>query len=162
MMNREQYIKKILKGIKVTDKTKQRIKYDIQTEIECMEESGLTIGDIISKKGTPKKVADEFNLSYSNTKMCKWYYMQKSLKIAAVVLMSISVLVFISNTLSSTLLMQDVTIIGGADGPTNIVVTKKPISYNPNLFVKGNITSCIFLFLGMACAVTYYIMGKRK
>jgi len=73
-MNKEQYIKRILKSIKVTDKTKERIRYDIQTEIESMEEMGLTIEEIVLKKGSPKKVADEFNQSYSNTKMREWHY----------------------------------------------------------------------------------------
>ena len=161
-MNKEQYIKRILKSIKVTDKTKERIRYDIQTEIESMEEMGLTIEEIVLKKGSPKKVADEFNQSYSNTKMREWHYTQKTLKIAGAVLLSVSVLAFICNTLGSTFLMQDVSIIGGADGPTNIIVTEKPISYSPDLFARGNIVSCILLIFGIACVVIYYAMKKKK
>ena len=162
MMKKEQYIRKILKNIKVTDKTKERIKYDIQTEIESMEESGLTVNEIISKKGTPEKVANEFNQSYSDTEMCKWYYTQKTMKIAAAVLLFISVLVIICNTLGSTFLMKDISIIGGADGPTNIIVTEKPISYSPNTFIQGNIVGCILLVLGIVCVVAYYVMKKKK
>ncbi len=162
MMTKEQYIKKILRGIKATDKTKERIKYDIQTEIESMEEAGLSIDEIISKKGIPKKVANEFNQSYSNTAMRKRYYEQKILKSAAAVFLSISVIVLICNTLGSTFLMQDVSIatIGGADGPTNIIVTEKPIS--PQIFVQGNIAGCILLVLGSACVATYYVMKKKN
>ena len=159
-MNKEQYMKKILRGIKVTDIIKERIRYDIQTEIESMEESGLTIEEIISKKGNPEKVAAVFNQSYSNTKMRRQYHTQKFLKTAAIVLLPVSLLILIY----STFLTQDASmaIIGGADGPTNIVVTKRPIPYGLSPFAEGNIIGCVLLILGIVCIVTYFVMKKTQ
>lgn len=162
MINKEKYIKKILRDIQVTDKTKERIRDDLQTEFESMEEAGLSIEEIILKKGAPEKVANAFNQSYGDTAMRKCYYKQKTLKIAAIVLLSMSVIVLICNTLGNAFLMQDISIIGGADGPTSIFVTEGPIPYNPNTFVQGNIAGCILLAFGLACAVPYYVMKKKK
>ena len=77
-MNKEQYIRKVVRGIKVTDKVKKRIKDDLRTEFENEEEIGLTIDEIISQKGNDPDVADEFNQSYSDTKVQRQYRLQKS------------------------------------------------------------------------------------
>ena len=57
MVDKEQYIKKILKYIVATDKIKERIKFDILTDIESKEESGLTMEEIVSQMGNPKEIA---------------------------------------------------------------------------------------------------------
>ena len=59
-MDKEQYVKKILKHIIATDEIKERIKFDIESK----EESGLTIEEIISQIGNPKEVAEDFNKNY--------------------------------------------------------------------------------------------------
>ena len=139
-MKKDEYIKSILKGIKVTYKTKERIKYDLQTEFNEKEETGMTIEQIIIQKGNPKNVADEFNQSYGNEEMRRQYFLQKSMKIVSVVLLSISVIMFLINTFGGTLFMQDIAIIGGADGPTNIIVSEQPISYShvPKMTILQN------------------------
>ena len=63
-MDKEHYVKKILKHIKTTDKIIERIRADILTDIESKEESGLTINEIILQMGSPKEVANDFNQNY--------------------------------------------------------------------------------------------------
>ena len=65
------YIKSVLRHIKAGDKTKERIKFDLETEFENKMESGLTIDEIIAEKGSAKSVADEFNMSYRDSSVKK-------------------------------------------------------------------------------------------
>lgn len=149
-MNKERYIRKILRGIKVTSQTKKRIKHDLRTELESKEEAGLTIDEVISQKGTPEKVADRFNQSYIGTDMYRQYYTQKSLIIVAIVFLAISVFTFF--------LTQDASIgiIGGADGPTKIFIPADGLG----IFI-GSIVGLIFFVLGGAYLIAYCINRKR-
>ena len=60
-MNKEQYVKKILKHIMAPGKTKARIRADILSGIESKEEQGLTMEEIVSQMGSPREVAEDFN-----------------------------------------------------------------------------------------------------
>lgn len=158
-MTSQKYIKQILRRIQATDKIKKRIQSDLETELQCLEEEGLSMEDILRQKGTAKEVAAEFNRSFSDPKIRREYILQQVWKTAAILLILASVLVFAVN-LSSHLPLENhsVAIIGGADGPTNIYVTHS-IPIDP--FQAGNLMGGILLAAG-AVFLLLWIVQKRK
>ena len=152
-MKKEQYIRRVLRGIKVTDKVKKRIKDDLQTEFENKGETGLTVDEIISQKGTPKEVAGEFNQAYSDTKMQRQYRVQKSLRIAVIILISLSVVILISSFFIAKSVR--VGVIGGMEGVSGIVLTPPSLG-----LLLLDIAGLVFLVLGCTMMIAYFV--KRK
>ena len=150
-MKKEQYIRRVLKGIKVPDIVKKRINNDLQTEFENKEEAGLTVEEIISQKGTSQEVAEEFNQAYSNTMTQKQYYTQKSLKIASTVLIVLSLLIFVCSIFLSK--DTELGIIGGTDGPTVFV------SNSPGMLLV-EIAGVVTFIGGCVCVLVYCV--KRR
>lgn len=167
-MNKIQYINSILKRVAVTDLTKNRIRADLLTEFEALEEQGISLEDIIAQKGSPEEVAKEFNANYSDTEMQRQYHLQKGLKIAAISLLSLAILLVVAGTvlinpsfwyspeISSG---ESMAVIGGADGPTAIFVTgilnTVPLAFR--LLVLG----CILLALCGALLAAFGILRKK-
>ena len=159
-MTKEQYIKKILRKIKATDKIKKRIRADIETEIEDLEDTGLTLDEIMLQKGDPQKVADEFNQTYSDTAMQKQYGRQKGLKTTAAALLSLSALTFAGDVLRNALqgaINSSIGIIGGADGPTRIIIASDGFPGRITAIFAGG----AFLILGLIFLAAFLIV-KRK
>ena len=65
-MNKNQYVNSILKRLLATDRTKKRIRADLMTEIEALEDQGFSLEEIVRQKGAPELVAKEFNDSSSD------------------------------------------------------------------------------------------------
>ena len=65
-MNKNQYVNSILKRLLATDRTKKRIRADLMTEIEALEDQGFSLEEIVRQKGEPELVAKEFNDSSSD------------------------------------------------------------------------------------------------
>ncbi len=167
-MNQTQYVNAILKRILVTDRTKNRSRADLTTELEALEEQGLSFEEIISQKGSPEAVAKEFNVSYSNTEMRRQYFLQKGLKIAGVTLFALAILLFLAGTFfvnpafwySPELAAgESLAVIGGADGPTQIFVTSvlntAPLAFR--LLAAG----CVLLALCGVVLVLYGLLRKK-
>ena len=55
-MNKNQYVNSILKRLLATDRTKKRIRADLMTEIEALEDQGFSLEEIVRQKGAPELV----------------------------------------------------------------------------------------------------------
>ena len=153
------YIKSVLRHIKAGDKTKERIKFDLETEFENKMESGLTIDEIIAEKGSAKSVADEFNMAYRDSSVKKNYRTQKLLAICGAIFILLSFPSFL--WIAQYFLPNESTtvgIIGGADGPTQILVAASPDQFIITYTVLGS----LFLLLGIVSIVLYFIWKKQK
>lgn len=60
-MNKEQYIKLVMKKLGCTKKEKEKIKVDLNNDIEMALKNGETFEDIMKRMGTPEELAQEFN-----------------------------------------------------------------------------------------------------
>lgn len=159
-MNKEQYVKKILRHIKATDKTKRRIRIDILSDLESKEEQGLTLEEIIAQTGTPKAVAEEFNQTYAGTQTRRWYCWQRAFQAAGFVLLGGLVLFLLWDVIKTRLLLGEASsigIIGGADGPTAIFVTGSLMA--THLWAAA---VCICLILCILCFALSLVIKKRK
>ena len=97
-MNKNQYVNSILKRLLATDRTKKRIRADLMTEIEALEDQGFSLEEIVRQKGEPELVAKEFNDSSSDPEAQRQYYLQRGLKIAVIVLLVSAVLLVLAGT----------------------------------------------------------------
>ena len=166
-MNKTQYINAILKRILVTDRTKNRIRADLTTEIEALEEQGLSWAEIINQKGSPEALAKEFNASYSNTEMRRQYYLQKGLKIAGVIFFALAILLFLAGTFfvnpafwySPEAAGESLAVIGGADGPTQIFLTS--VAHTAPIAFWLLAAGCVLLALCGVFWVLYGLLRKK-
>ena len=126
-MTNKQYIRQILRRIRVTDKTKRRIRADLLADIAAKEETGRTPQQIQAEMGGPEKVAAEFNAAFEGTDAVLWYRRQRAAQAAAIVLAVVAAVEFLLSPgawlLYIGLMGSGVGIIGGADGPTSVYVT---------------------------------------
>lgn len=160
MVDKEQYIKKILKYIVATDKIKERIKFDILTDIESKEESGLTMEEIVSQMGNPKEIARDFNQNYPECVYNKKKHKMSVLTIVCAVLTTVCLAVGLIGRFVY-LGSSSVAHIGGADKPTDIKVISEPISA---LTIYDGLTkiAIVFLLLTVFCAVYLFIKYRKK
>ena len=167
-MNKNQYVNSILKRLLATDRTKKRIRADLMTEIEALEDQGFSLEEIVRQKGAPELVAKEFNDSSSDPEAQRQYYLQRGLKIAVIVLLVSAVLLVLAGTALHYLPLwytppltegETVAIIGGADGPTSIFVTSLPkiAGFAAQLLTLG----CVLLALCLAALAAYWALRKR-
>ena len=167
-MNKNQYVNSILKRLLATDRTKKRIRADLMTEIEALEDQGFSLEEIVRQKGEPELVAKEFNDSSSDPEAQRQYYLQRGLKIAVIVLLVSAVLLVLAGTALHYLPFwytppltegETVAIIGGADGPTSIFVTSLPkiTGFAAQLLTLG----CVLLALCLAALAAYWALSKR-
>lgn len=168
-MNKTQYVNSILKKILATDRTKKRIRADLMTEIEALEDQGLSLEEIIHQKGSPALVAKEFNDGNSDPEARRQYYLQKGLKTAAMILLISAALLIFAGTAFQYLPFwltpfltdgESVAIIGGADGPTSIFVTSQ---LNTTPFAAWLLTlGCGLLILCLAALAIYWVLRKKS
>lgn len=167
-MDKQQYIRRVVKRIKVTERTRARIEADLETEIHTRQEQGLSLAEAIAQCGAPQAVADGFNETYRGTPQHRQYYVQQALKIGAIALLILAVLLVSAHILlnqaqqSALRAMDDASgaIIGGADGPTRIYVTSRaiPLLYmNNGLILAGGAA----LVLGTAACIALLMLRKR-
>ena len=64
---REQYIRQILRRIRVTDGVKRRIRADLLADIAAKQDAGQTLAQIQAEMGSPDRAAAEFNAAYDGT-----------------------------------------------------------------------------------------------
>ncbi len=167
-MNKNQYVNSILKKLLVTDRMKKRIRDDLMTEMEALEEQGLSFEEIMRQKGVPELVAKEFNDNSSDPETQRQYHLQKGLKITAVVLLVSAAFLVLTGTalqyvpfwfLSPFAEDENVALIGGTDGPTTILVTSH-LNTAP-LAVWLLILGCVLLVFCLAALTFYWILRKK-
>lgn len=121
---KEQYVRQILRRIRVTDGVKRRIRADLLADIAAKQDAGQTLAQIQAEMGSPDRAAAEFNAAYDGTPARRWYVWQQAAKAAAPVLLVLAVLCLAASpAVRMALFGGSVGIIGGADGPTTILVS---------------------------------------
>ena len=168
-MTQEQYIRQILRRIRVTDKTRQRIRTDLLADMAAKEEAGQTPEQIQAGMGSPEQVAAEFNASFAGTDAELWYRWQQRTRLAAILLLVLTVLslVFSPGTwvLVSRLMWPSVGVIGGADGPTQVYVTDVTVTGNADPLVTflalGGLPA-ILAVLAAACLVAWLVIRSHR
>lgn len=159
-MDKEQYVKKILKHIKAEGRIKERIKFDILTDIESKEENGLTMEKIILQMGSPKEVAKDFNQNYPE---CVYNKKRHKMSVFTIVFAVISMVCLAVGSIgrSTYLGSSSVAYIGGADKPTEIQIIAEPVS--ALTIYNGLIKAAILLLLVTAlCAIYLFIKYRRQ
>ena len=89
---KEQYVRQILRRIRVTDGVKRRIRADLLADIAAKQDAGQTLAQIQAEMGSPDRAAAEFNAAYDGTPARRWYVWQQAAKAAAPVLLVLAVL----------------------------------------------------------------------
>ena len=64
---KEQYVRQILRRIRVTDGVKRRIRADLLADIAAKQDAGQTLAQIQAEMGSPDRAAAEFNAAYDGT-----------------------------------------------------------------------------------------------
>ena len=159
-MNKEQYVKKILKHIMAPGKTKARIRADILSGIESKEEQGLTMEEIVSQMGSPREVAEDFN---QNDPDSAGRRKRRRIAAVSVVFAALSAICLAVGAVGRRLYLggKGLAHIGGADRPTDIKIVSEPISALTvyEWLIKAAV---IFLLIAVICAVCLFIMYKRN
>ena len=60
-MNREKYIKKVIRLLNSSQQQKKKIKMDLENDIEMALNNGESFEEIIQRMGTPKELEHEYN-----------------------------------------------------------------------------------------------------
>lgn len=163
-MNKEQYIKAVMRELKVSPKEKKRIKKDLASHISAALEEGQEEQEILSTMGTPREQAEEFNLSLGQN---AGKYSKKQ-KIIRIFLLSISSICGINLLLSLITMLKvfdifqsenaALSIIGGSDGPTSIFIAGKISS---PLFPCSSGVIFLSLFVFLLCTVMLFRIKKH-
>lgn len=156
----ENYLKQLEKALKVEPKIKEKIISDMRSDFEMYIAAGDTIEQIIGKIGSPEDVANDFNQNYPEYRQNK---KKRKLGIFTIICTAVSA-IFLSIGLIGRFVYLGgnyVSHIGGADLPTDIVVTSAPIS--ALTIYDGLIKIAIgLLVVGFVCACYFFIKYKRK
>ena len=159
-MNKETYIKQILRHIKVSEKTKERIRLDILSDVENLEEQGLSMEEIMAQMGTPEEVAREFG---QNSSEPLHHRKRRGLRVFAILCAAASGVCLTIGSIGRFLFLGSpgTARIGGADEPTDIFVVAEPLS--PLTIYDGLIKAAILLLLAaVLCAVYLFIKNRGK
>ena len=117
----KKYVNAIEWHLKVPLEIKARINSDIGTEIHLRLEAGKTIDEVMAEMGTPKEVAQRFNTELKEQTLRK--HPLRFLFLALGIFLVIGIVVGSMNHFCPlTLRQEEISIIGGADGPTSIYV----------------------------------------
>jgi hypothetical protein len=159
-MNREQYVKKILRHVIAADEIKERIRLDLLTGIENREESGLSMEEIISRMGSPREVAEEFNRNYPECVFQKKKRRTGRLTMAFALLTALCLAV---GGIGRSIWLggSSVARIGGADRPTGIRVVSEPFSALSVYEGLLRVVPVLFL-LTVFFAVYFFLKYRRK
>ena len=177
-MTKQQYVNQILRRIRATARTRQRIRTDLLADIAAKEEAGLPFAQIQAEMGSPDKVAAEFNAAFADTDAAVWYRRQRAAGVLAIVLAVIAAVLAVPGIASVVFLLAptvSVGFIGGADGPTSVFVAggaDNPISVNvagmtvtgvgpaPLLILAG--LPLLLAVLAAACLVAWLIFRRHR
>ena len=141
------YIKAIKRRLNMPKELRNRVINDLESDIASRLEAGQTKEQIITEFGSPKQAAAELN-----QQMEAFTYKKNPWRWAFFILLLLSIFSFLFQGTLGTLMAvisfpinSSVGIIGGADGPTSIL-----ISAPANYFYQQIIISAILSLLGAA------------
>lgn len=102
-MNKEKYLKLIMKNLKCSHKEKQRVLSDLKSDIENALENGESFEDIQKRLGTPYQLADELNENLTPVKKSKK-------KLIIIILLCICIIFVVGYFLIKSLMPETMTI----------------------------------------------------
>lgn len=115
----KKYVNAIEWHLKVPLEMKARINSDIGTEIHLRLETGKTIDEVMAEMGTPKEVAQRFNTELKEQTLRK--HPLRFLFLTLAVLVVIGTVAGGMNHFHP-LSQEEISMIGGVDGPTSVYV----------------------------------------
>ena len=152
----KKYMKSVERKLNLPRDVKQRVMADLESSVQSRLEAGQTVEQIKAELGEPNQVAAELN-----EQMKEFAYVKSPWRWACLLLAAVSGLTFqckgIMNLLVAAITFaenQSVGIIGGADGPTAIFVTRSPDSVIYSMLMSG-------LILVMS-VIGFYCLGHIK
>lgn len=158
-MKAEAYIEKVLFFLQMPENEKERVRSDLQSDFAAAMENGETEEEIISRMGQPEQLAQELN---QNRKAVQPHGGGKSSilcgKIIAIVsgiLAVAAMLLYIIPIGMAAVSPNDISIIGGADLPTEIFIMER-VSNSRFLYLAGILVALVFVGVGIM------LYGKYK
>lgn len=152
----KKYMKSVERKLNLPQDVKQRVMADLESSVQSRLEAGQTVEQIKAELGEPNQVAAELN-----EQMKEFAYVKNPWRWACLLLAAVSGLTFLCKGIMNLLVAaitfaenQSVGIIGGADGPTAIFVTRSPDSVIYSMLMSG-------LILVMS-VIGFYCLGHIK
>ena len=149
----KRYVNAIEWHLKVPLEMKARINSDIGTEIHLRLEAGKTIDEVMAEMGTPKEVAQRFNTELKEQTLRK--HPLRFLFLTLAVLVVIGTVARGMNHFLP-LSQEEISMIGGVDGPTSVYVKDAFGGRNMGYWISG-----IGLCLGCIGAYLLLLYGKQ-
>ena len=153
----KKYMKSVERKLNLPRDVKQRVMADLESSVQSRLEAGQTVEQIKAELGEPVQVASELN-----EQMKEFAYVKNPWRWACLLLAAVSGLTFLCKGIMNLLVAaityvenQSVGIIGGADGPTAIFVTRSPDAANYSMLMSG-------LILVMSIVGFYYLGHIKK
>ena len=153
----KKYMKSVERKLNLPRDVKQRVMADLESSVQSRLEAGQTVEQIKAELGEPVQVASELN-----EQMKEFAYVKSPWRWACLLLAAVSGLTFLCKGIMNLLVAaitfaenQSVGIIGGADGPTAIFVTRSPDAANYSMLMSG-------LILVMSIVGFYYLGHIKK
>ena len=153
----KKYMKSVERKLNLPRDVKQRVMADLESSVQSRLEAGQTVEQIKAELGEPNQVASELN-----EQMKEFAYVKNPWRWACLLLAAVSGLTFLCKGIMNLLVAaityvenQSVGIIGGADGPTAIFVTRSPDAANYSMLMSG-------LILVMSIVGFYYLGHIKK
>lgn len=158
----KKYLKSIGKKLRLPKKIKQSVLSDLVTGMLARAEGGERMEQIIHDMGTPLQVAEGINEEMDDLVYVKnpwrWACLTLVILCAMVLLMHgyLGVLLFLSNGM-----LNEIGVIGGVDGPTQIFVTTTVDGYAGGQ-IQSTIMAAILLVMGVIGFVKLSHCHKRQ
>ena len=149
----KKYMKDVKRKLNLPKDVKNRVMADLETSVRSRLEAGQTQEQIMAELGTPAEVAAALNGQMKEVAYEKSPWRWGCLALAAV---SALTLVFKGaiNLMAAILNKATIGVIGGADGPTAIFVTRAPESA-----VYSMLISALILVMSL---VGFYSLGHMR
>lgn len=149
----KKYMKDVKRKLNLPKDVKNRVMADLETSVRSRLEAGQTQEQIMAELGTPAEVAAELN-----GQMKEFSYEKSPWRWACLALAAVSALTLVFkgaiNLMAAILNKATIGVIGGADGPTAIFVTRAPESA-----VYSMLISALILVMSL---VGFYSLGHMR
>ena len=157
-MKQKNYLRNVRRSLNMPKDLKDRVMADFSSSVELRLENGQSWESIQDEFGKPKQAARELN-----EQMAEYTYRKSPWRWGCLALAVFSGLCLAYKGLTGLLLFlfnkaynaASVGVIGGADGPTAIFVTRSPDAAAYSMLMSG-------LILVMSLAGFYYLGHMRK
>ena len=148
------YLRAISRRLNLSREVKERVLSDLNTSICARSEQGESYEQIMAALGTPDKVAMELNEQIKEFAYRKSPWRFAFLLLAVLSLLYAGWALYLNFTARkmASLISGNIGIIGGADGPTSILISSRGITW-------GELITVILLFIiGLA---GYFLLRRR-